>query len=84
MAKDKETDIAKLSFEEAMGELEEIVRRLESGQSDLDKSINDYTRGTALKSHCQHKLADAKLKVEKIMKQADGSVVTESFETQGE
>ena len=76
-------DITEMSFEQALAELEEIVRRLESGQANLDKSIDDYTRGTALKAHCQQKLADAKLKVEKIMKQADGSLTTEPFAAEG-
>jgi len=76
-------DIAAMSFEQALAELEEIVRRLESGQGVLDSSINDYTRGTRLREHCQKQLADAKLKVEKIIKQADGSLATEPFEAEG-
>jgi exodeoxyribonuclease VII small subunit len=59
-------DIAKLGFEEAMRELEDIVRRLESGQVKLDDAVKAYERGAALRKHCEAKLADAKMKVEKI------------------
>lgn len=61
-----------LSFEQALKELEEIVRKLESGSGDLESSINEYVRGTELKGFCQKKLADARLKVEKILKTPDG------------
>ena len=53
--------IESLSFEEAMGELETIVRGLESGQAKLDDSISSYERGTALKNHCETLLKQAQL-----------------------
>ncbi len=59
-------DIAALGFEEAMKELERIVRDLESGQVKLDDAVKAYERGAALKRHCEAKLADARAKVEKI------------------
>ena len=59
-------DIAALGFEEAMKELERIVRDLESGQVRLDDAVKAYERGAALKKHCESKLADARAKVEKI------------------
>ncbi len=59
-------DIAAMGFEEAMKELEEIVRDLESGQVKLDDAVKAYERGAALKKHCESKLADARMKVEKI------------------
>jgi exodeoxyribonuclease VII small subunit len=59
-------DIARMGFEEAMKELEDIVRRLEGGQAKLDDAVKAYERGAALKRHCEAKLADAKMKVEKI------------------
>ena len=52
-------EISKLSFEKAMEELSEIVDNLESGNIDLEKSIEYYTRGSHLKSHCQKKLDEA-------------------------
>jgi len=69
------------NFEEALKELEAIVRKLEGGNQDLDASINDYVRGTELKSFCQKKLEDARLKVDSILKTQDGSLSTQPFET---
>ncbi len=71
-------DIAKLSFEEALGELEKIVGDLERGKVKLDDAIAAYTRGAQLKAHCERKLADAKAKVEKIVLRPDGSVTAEN------
>lgn len=68
------TDIAAMSFEEALAELDLIVRRLEEGKGRLDDSIVAYERGALLKKHCEQKLAEAKMKVEKIVFSADGSV----------
>jgi len=52
-------DIRKLSFEDALEEMEEIVGRLESGQVKLDEAIEQYARGAQLKAHCQAKLKEA-------------------------
>ena len=60
-------DISKLSFEKALAELEEIVDNLESGSVDLEKSIENYTRGSLLRLHCQSKLDEAVLKLEEII-----------------
>ncbi len=59
-------DIAAMGFEEAMKELEGIVRDLEGGNVKLDDAVKFYERGAALKLHCESKLADARTKVEKI------------------
>jgi exodeoxyribonuclease VII small subunit len=67
-------DIAGLSFEHGLKELEAIVRKLEGGQGELESAITDYERGMALKEHCQKKLQSAKMKVEKIMQAANGSL----------
>jgi exodeoxyribonuclease VII small subunit len=66
-------DIAKMSFEAALSELEGIVQKLEGGDAALEESIEVYERGTQLKAHCEAKLAAAKAKVEKISLSADGS-----------
>ena len=71
--------IEKLSFEGAMGELEKIVRDLESGQAKLGESITSYERGTALKNHCEKLLKEAQLKIEKISLQPDGTHKTETI-----
>ena len=70
-------DIAKLSFEEALAELQALVKSLEKGDSKLDDAINSYQRGIDLKRHCEAKLRDAQLKVEKIVQGANGSVASE-------
>jgi exodeoxyribonuclease VII small subunit len=67
-------DIASLSFEDALKELEGIVQQLERGQVKLDEAISAYERGALLKRHCEQKLAEAKMKVEKIVFSADGTV----------
>ncbi|MBY0511260.1 MAG: exodeoxyribonuclease VII small subunit [Rhodospirillaceae bacterium] len=59
-------EITALGFEEAMKELEKIVRDLESGQVKLDDAVKAYERGAALKQHCESKLQEARTKVEKI------------------
>jgi len=74
---DVPTDIAKLSFEDALKELEEIVRALESGKGKLDEAIKSYERGVALKRHCERKLAEAQSRIEKIPLAQDGGIGTE-------
>ena len=66
-------NIEKMSFEIALAELEGIVRSLEAGQTPLEESITAYERGVALKRHCEKRLSDARLRVEKITLTADGS-----------
>jgi len=70
-------DIGKLSFEEALQELEQIVKRLEGGTGKLDDAIQSYERGTLLKRHCEAKLREAQARVDKIVIAPDGSVTTE-------
>ncbi len=67
--------VSGLSFEQAMAELEDIVRALETGKSDLARAIADYERGTALRRHCEAMLAEAEMKVQAIVegKATDGS-----------
>jgi len=65
-------DIEKMSFEQALAELETIVKQLESGDVELERSITIYERGAALRAHCDGKLKDAELKVEKIVRGEDG------------
>ena len=72
--RDKGAEIESLSFEQALGELEDIVRGLESGDIDLDAAIAAYERGAALKAHCESKLRQAQEKVSRIKLDADGKV----------
>jgi exodeoxyribonuclease VII small subunit len=75
----KQTPAENLSFEEALSELEKIVRQLESGGTDLKASIDAYERGTVLKKLCETKLKEAQTRIEKITVSADGKVTTENF-----
>lgn len=68
----KHAEIAKLSFEKALSELETIVGKLERGDVELEESIAMYERGEALKGHCNRLLAQAEAKVEKITTDASG------------
>ncbi len=70
-------DIAALSFEEALAELQELVKRLERGDNKLEEAIKAYERGAALKRHCEAKLREAQLKVDRIVQGADGTITTE-------
>jgi exodeoxyribonuclease VII small subunit len=67
-------EIAGLSFEDALAELERIVRGLEGGQQKLEDAITCYERGTALRRHCEAKLAEAEARVQSIVERADGTL----------
>lgn len=67
-------DVAALSFEDALRELEDIVARLERGQVDLEDSIAIYERGAALRAHCESKLKAAQARIEKIVAGPGGAV----------
>ena len=73
MNADPNADVAKLSFEDAMRQLEEIVEKLDQGDAPLDESITIYERGAALRRHCEAKLAAADARVQRIIQAADGS-----------
>ena len=75
-----EKGLEKLDFEKALGELEDIVQRLESGDTSLEGAIEAYERGVLLKKHCESKLRNAQLRVDKIEK--DGTLSAEPLETE--
>jgi exodeoxyribonuclease VII small subunit len=70
-------DIAAMSFEDALAELQSIVTRLEKGEAKLEEAIAAYERGMELKKHCEAKLGEAKATVEKITTTAGGEVRVE-------
>jgi exodeoxyribonuclease VII small subunit len=76
----KATDVGTLSFEDALAELEQIVRGLESGQQKLEDAITAYERGAALRRHCEAKLAEAEARVAAIVEHADGTLSTRPME----
>ena len=73
-------DISGLSFEQALQELERIVGQLESGQAPLEQSVELYARGAELKQHCERKLEQARLRVERIVMGPNGPERTEPAE----
>jgi exodeoxyribonuclease VII small subunit len=77
-----EKPIAGMSFEDALAALEQVVGQLEGGQVPLEQSIALYERGDALKKHCQAKLDEAELKVQKIVAEDGKAVGTEPFATE--
>ena len=68
LAKNSDKKISKLTFEEAMARLEEVVEILSSQKVNLDSMIELYEEGTALREHCAKRLSDAKMKIEVISK----------------
>ncbi len=74
--------IKDLSFEEALSELETIVRSLESGDTTLEHSISAYERGVQLKNFCEGKLREAQAKIEKITVNQDGSISMQPLDSE--
>jgi len=70
MAKGKQkNDIEKLTFEEAIKELTNIVGKIEQGQIPLQDSLEQYEKGMALIKHCRTILQKAEKRIEKITKE---------------
>lgn len=76
-------DPAKLPFEKALAELEQIVTQIERGEVALDESIALYERGEALKKRCELLLGEAQMRIEKITLSADGKAKAEPFNPGG-
>lgn len=74
------TDPTNLNFEQALQELESIVRQLEEGRVPLEQAIEAYERGASLKKRCETLLKDARTKIEEIVVQADGTLATKPSE----
>ncbi|MEO5335593.1 MAG: exodeoxyribonuclease VII small subunit [Magnetospirillum sp. WYHS-4] len=75
-------DISRLSFEEALAELEAIVRRLEGGAEGLEEAIAAAERGAQLKRHCEAKLKEARMRVERIVLGPGGEPGTEPMDAE--
>ena len=67
-------EIAALKFEEALAALEEAVKRLESGNLDLDEALATYSTSMALAKHCDHLLEQAELRVSQLVETETGTV----------
>ena len=74
----------KPDFERSLARLEEVVRRLESPQLSLDEAMKLFEEGVALSRECQKQLEEAEGKVEILLKKADGKLLAEPFEPEGE
>ena len=78
---DASDDLSQMSFEQALKALEDVVRRLETGEVPLEESIDLYERGELLRKHCQARLDSAQARIEKIVAGPDGkAVATEPFD----
>lgn len=69
----------KVSFEENMARLEQIVRAMERGDAPLDESLKLFQEGTELVRQCASLLDEAQLQIKKVMTAQDGSPVLEDF-----
>tara|TARA_B100000524_G_scaffold281795_1_gene157831 strand:+ start:585 stop:833 length:249 start_codon:yes stop_codon:yes gene_type:complete len=69
----------KLTFEEAMRELEKLVDSLDKGEVSLDEAIAAYDRGSQLKDYCQKKLQEAKMKIETIQSSDNVGAIPEKL-----
>ena len=76
---DKEL-LEKMTFEDAMDELEGIVNALDKGNVSLDEAIAAYDRGSVLKDHCEKRLNQAKMKVETIQSEENGELKTDKID----
>jgi exodeoxyribonuclease VII small subunit len=68
------------SFEESLGELEQIVEQLEAGDLPLERSLELFEKGVRLSRECQKRLDEAERKVEILLKSEDGTVRAVSFD----
>jgi exodeoxyribonuclease VII small subunit len=73
--------MAKDKFEEALGRLEEIVRKMEAGDLTLEESLKAFEEGIKLARLCAKKLDDAERRVDILIKQEDGMVL-KPFQTE--
>lgn len=76
----KAVEISKLSFEQALQELDTLVKKLEEGRLPLEEAIASYERGTSLKNHCEAKLREAKLRVDQMTIGTDGIAMLTPFD----
>ena len=67
------TETGKMSYEDSLRRLEEVVQRLESGQLSLDESLALFEEGSELTKVCQRRLTEAELRIEKLVGE-DGRV----------
>ncbi len=69
----------KMSFEQSMNRLEEIVRTMERGDAPLEESLKLFQEGTALAKDCAALLENAQMQVQKVMTEPDGTPLLEDL-----
>ena len=69
----------KMSFEDAMKELEKLVDSLDKGDVSLDEAITAYDRGSQLKDYCEKKLNEAKMKIETIQSSGKEDLIADQL-----
>ena len=70
------------TFEESMARLESVVQELERGETGLEESLRLFEEGVAIARKLETRLADAEMKVEQLLRAADGSETVEPLETE--
>ena len=74
----------KITFEEAMVQLEDIVHKLENGQIPLEEAVKTYEKGMELKKICEEKLKNAEMKIQKLTLDKGQPVGLEALDEQSE
>jgi exodeoxyribonuclease VII small subunit len=69
--RDKDAAVEKLSFEQALAEIESIIEQIEGGEVGLEDSLRQYERGVALVNHCRGKLDRAQQQVEDLTRRLE-------------
>ena len=70
----------KLTFEEALQQLETIAEQIEEGEIGLEESITKYEQGMALVKQCREILSKAEHKIQQVQERADGTLKTTPLE----
>ena len=71
--------MGEIKFEKAIQRLEKIVEDLETGELDIDKSLEIFEEGIKMSRVCSKKLSEAEAKIEKLTRDQKGELVAELF-----
>ncbi|MBI4716965.1 MAG: exodeoxyribonuclease VII small subunit [Planctomycetes bacterium] len=74
----------KLTFEEALKQLETIAEQIEQGKIGLEESIAQYEQGMTLVRYCREVLSKAELRIQRLQQRGDGTLEVTPFEPQAE
>ena len=79
MAQKKSAAKKEMSFEEALQDLEGIVKELDQGELKLEESLDKFSQGVALTNFCMQKISSAEEQIDKILQQEQGVWKEKSF-----